>query len=78
MTRPPIYLDPAEPRCRHRGEFCSRTTFCARALADLPTRNATVADFSLALDGCLHFLSSADAVKPVAERVVKPAIGGGV
>ena len=81
--RPPIYLADDEARCRSRAMKCSREGSCARALAALPAKNATVADLSLgvvtlplAVDWCVAYIDVADAVKPVADVVVKPAIGG--
>ena len=79
----PIYLPDHEVRCRHRAMPCSRETICARALADLPAKNATVGDLSLGVislplvgNHCAQFIHVATAIKPVAGPVVKPPIGG--
>jgi hypothetical protein len=72
MTRnPKVWLHDAETRCVARA--CALAETCARALAPIPTRYATVADYSIDTFGwrtCPHWLDAQTARAPSAAPVM--------
>lgn len=78
-----IHLDAAEPRCRNRAKPCGQEGKCARARAAIPTKGASIADFSIDTVTvpyvgiwCKQFMSVSFDEPAAPQPAVKPAMGG--